>query len=135
MLDISMILLTVVSFCIIKLELTSLVFFYLGSFAAIIIIMNLFSKYEKKMPSFISKIGSRTLDIYVLHYFFVPKEIEWFSIYLMKNQTSYNLSIEICITVIIAILTLLITYTFSYFIRESSIMSFVILGKITSTPK
>ena len=43
-----------------------------GAFA-IVLIVNLFKKYDDKIPCILSQLGKYTLEIYVLHWFFLPK--------------------------------------------------------------
>lgn len=102
----------------------------------IFILFALFSKYQSfwdkssYIPKSITYVGRKTLDIYMLHYFFlptVPVLAEWFSP--MGNSV-----IEMAI--IIPIMTAVITLSLmaSKLINLSKIISFIILGGANPFP-
>jgi fucose 4-O-acetylase-like acetyltransferase len=104
-----------------------LVLAYLG----IIIVYAFFRKYQEtfmsssRIGAFLSYIGRRTLDIYMLHYFFLPRLPE-----LGAWLKSYpNVTIEIVLVLLLSFVVVGISLTTSSIIRVSDTLAYYLFGK------
>lgn len=104
-----------------------LVLAYLG----IIIVYAFFRKYQEtfmsssRIGAFLSYIGRRTLDIYMLHYFFLPKLPElgdWL-------KSCPNLAIELVLVLLLSIVVIGISLITSNIIRVSDTLAYYLFGK------
>ena len=77
--------------------------------------------------SWINYIGRHTLDIYVLHYFFLPKGMPCLS--LLVGENDINISIELLICSAVALVVIAISLAVSYLIGYSSFLQLLLLGK------
>lgn len=79
---------------------------------------------DKTIVRCIRLIGRRTLDIYFLHYFFIP-DIKW-----MTNIFGYNeFIIQIPVLAAIAIILIAFCLITSYLLRKSSIVTNIFFGR------
>ena len=69
-------------------------------------------------------VGKRTLDIYLLHYFFLPK-LAFLKPYFIHNT---NPILEFLLAAILAILVLAISLAFSAIIRHSDFLGHFLFG-------
>lgn len=67
---------------------TNFHFVSLTGIFAIVILLNLFATHSEVLPKWLSVVGKYSLEIYVLHWFFLPKMQDWGK-YLL-DQTSFN---------------------------------------------
>lgn len=67
---------------------TNFHFVSLTGIFAIVILLNLFAIHSEVLPKWLSVVGKYSLEIYVLHWFFLPKMQDWGK-YLL-DQTSFN---------------------------------------------
>lgn len=102
-------------------------------FLGIIILVSVFSLHEDAVSKdylagrFLQYIGIRTLDIYLLHYFFVPRNLQqvgdWFASF---NNPILEFSTELVIAFMVILLCLLV----SIVIRSSDRLAKLLFGKI-----
>lgn len=98
---------------------------------SIIVIFTFFRKYEnlfKKETKFgyvMQYIGKRTLDVYMIHYFFLPMNLHFLGRFLVEN---INPTLEFFLTTLIALLVILVTLIIGNIIRLSPILSHYLLG-------
>lgn len=96
----------------------------------IFIVFNFFRTYqdcftkESKIGQILQYIGRRTLDIYLLHYFFIPT-IPYFGNFI---QNTPNLVIEVTVLSLCSILVVVFCLILSSLIRTSSYLSYYLLG-------
>lgn len=88
-----------------------------------------FCRYESVIQqNFLGKslilIGSRTLDIYLLHYFFMPRDLSALRVFLGDSNPTLELFSSLTITIMVVILCLLV----SNVIRLSPELSRLLLG-------
>ena len=69
-------------------------------------------------------VGTRTLDIYLLHYFFLPK-LAFLKPYFIHNN---NPTLEFLLAAILAIVVLAISLAFSAIIRHSDFLGHFLFG-------
>lgn len=98
-------------------------------YTGIIILVRYFVSIEKFLSSsFLGKmlcnIGKHTLEIYLLHYFFIPK-LPVIGVFLVSYP---NLILELIISLIIATIVIFICIITSWCIRSNSVMGFILVG-------
>ena len=100
---------------------------YLG----IIIVYAFFRKYQEsfvlssKIGALLSYIGRRTLDIYMLHYFFLPRLPElgdWL-------KSCPNVALELVLVLLLSIIVVAISLITSNIIRVSDTLAYCLFGK------
>ena len=106
--------------------------FNLGGISGMMMIFTafrfLYSSY--RLSSFISYllplefVGTRTLDIYLLHYFFLPRFLMTYSPLLH----AYNSSIQFVVIMVIALIVLLLCLLTSYILRLSPFLGHYLFG-------
>lgn len=74
-----------------------------GAFA-IVIIVNLFNLYVEKIPNVLSQLGKFTLEIYVLHWFFLPKmpQLGKYIDQIYYSTHNFNLTLLIIVSLVLA---------------------------------
>lgn len=103
----------------------------LEAFSGILVVFSFFRHYSKTFSSenrvgiVLQYVGRRTLDIYLLHYLFLPRNMELFTDILMKVP---NPIIEFFVTFLLSILTMFFCLIVSNLIRVSSTLSHVLFG-------
>lgn len=103
-------------------------FIIITGFFAIIILVNLFSKYEDKISNKLERIGKYSLEIYVLHWFFLPK-INDIGNWLCGNESfNDNISLTLLICCIVAIPVIVLCLCLSSIINHSKWMSYLCFG-------
>ena len=84
-----------------------------------------------KMKKLLGYVGMHTLDIYVLHYFFVPRNMEYLKeIIAPNNLTDSNIMLELIICSCIACCIIFVTLCCSFLINENTILRRLVLGKV-----
>ncbi len=98
-------------------------------------IIIVFSFFMKKESSFSSKtlggrtlqyIGKRTLDIYLLHYFFLPRNLQIIGNYFEGNT---NPTIELFVSIVISLLVIGLCLLVSHVIRLSPTLAYWFFGQ------
>lgn len=97
----------------------------------VIIVFTFFRKYEesfiqnKRLGYALQYIGRRTLDIYLIHYFIVPRNLNDVGSFFGLNC---NPSLEFFVTLVLSLLVILICLVISSLIRLSPALSYYLLG-------
>lgn len=97
----------------------------------IILVMILFKDNEShlssstKLGSCLQHIGKHTLDIYFLHYFFLPYNLEFIGEWLDKNP---NPLLEFCMSLSLALIVIVCCLLVSKTIRISPTLTYLLLG-------
>lgn len=105
--------------------------YFLWGFIGIIIVFRFFEKYqdtfkkEKKIGMLLQYIGKRTLDIYLLHYFFIPRNLSFIGNFFEKYP---NPTIEVFLSLFIAMLIISLCLLTSNIIRMSPFLAHWIFG-------
>ena len=90
-----------------------------------------FRKYERTFSQealigrWLQYVGRRTLDVYLLHFFFLPKNLEWLGNYMMGNGSP---TVELFISFTIAMMVVSLCLLMSNIIRLSPLLAHWILG-------
>ena len=87
----------------------------------------LFSQ-ETRMGRWLQYVGQRTLDVYLLHFFFLPGNLEWLGRYVMGNG---NPTVELFVSLAIAIMVVSLCLLTGNIIRLSPLLAHWGLGSRT----
>lgn len=87
-----------------------------------------FYRYQAQLPlsRIMAFVGKRSLDIYLLHYFFLMR-LETIPPYLLK-YINKNIAIQIFISLLLASLIIVISLTVGQVVRSSNILAMICLG-------
>lgn len=98
---------------------------------AIVILMNLFSRYDTSLPNWLAVVGTYTMEIYIFHWFFLPG-LPWLMPWLQEQPHVYldneNLILGFIITGIIVAGVVAAAMGIGVIIRHNPILSTIILG-------
>lgn len=98
---------------------------------SVVVIFTFFRRYEGSFTSTnkfgycIQYIGRRTLDVYMIHYFFLPRNLD--SLGSLFNEYT-NPSVEFFITTLLSLLVILVSIIVGNIIRLSPVLSHYLLG-------
>lgn len=84
--------------------------------------------HETRMGRWLQYVGRRTLDVYLLHFFFLPGNLEWLGRYVMGNG---NPTVELFVSLAIAIMVIALCLLISNIIRLSPLLAHWGLGSRT----
>lgn len=101
-------------------------------FFAIIILLNLFSHYDAKIPKVLSIIGKYSLEIYVFHYFMLPSLSQYRSFFMQPNTKvldNGNFILLFVVSSIIAPFIIAACLIVTKIIRRGKITSFICFGE------
>ena len=109
--------------------------YFIFAIGGILGITMIFAAFRSLYASFrlspLEYVGKRTLDIYLLHYFFLPRFLMAYS----PQIHAYNSSIQFVAIMVIALIVLLISLLTSYIIRLSPFLGHYLFGAKSDTNK
>lgn len=77
----------------------------------------------------LSYIGKHTLEIYVLHYFFLPLNINWLVEVIAPNGVvDSNITLELLICSVLALVVIFVTLVFAWILRQNILTTRLLLG-------
>ena len=102
---------------------------YTGLFA-IIILIQLFKKYDRQVPLILQIIGTYSLEIYLFHYLFIPelKDVVFFQHIIGCNIIDENILLYFIIALLISVPVILFSILISFVIKQSKLLNFLFLG-------
>ena len=110
---------------------TNTVVFLLYGALGIMVVLTFFRKHENLFmkDTFVGKnlqfIGRRTLDVYLLHYFFLPRNISFIGDFFVEHS---NPTLEFFVSVFLACLVIIICLTVSEVLRMSPFLEHRLFG-------
>lgn len=110
-------------------------FLIISGFLGLMIVFSFFRKYQSSFTSgtLIGKslqyIGRRTLDIYLLHYFFLPRNLDAIGRFFSNNP---NQTLELVVSFVLALIVIGICLVTSQVIRISPILAHWLFGVKTT---
>lgn len=110
-------------------------FLITSGFLGLMIVFSFFRKYQSAFTSdtvigkSLQYIGRRTLDIYLLHYFFLPRNLEVIGRFFSNNP---NQTLELVLSLILALIVIGICLVTSQIIRISPILAHWLFGAKTT---
>ena len=104
--------------------------YMISGFASTILIFTLFRKFEQvfsrnRFGRTLQFIGRRTLDIYLIHYFFLPYYLQDFGAWLIQYG---NIPLEVIVILILSFCVICISLITSYIIRLSPFLAHYLFG-------
>lgn len=93
---------------------------------AIVIFIHLFKTYQSKLPNWLSFVGKYTMEIYVLHWFFLP-QLGGYSSFFEQNFNQ-NLIIVLMICFFVSVFIIALTLLMAFIIRQSNLLSYLCFG-------
>ena len=99
--------------------------FAVGGVFGLTIVFTLFRRYYPDRPSALTFVGQRTLDIYLLHYFFLPRFLTCYGPQL-RAYDSKLLELGVGLAVALAVVGLCLAV--SYVIRLSPLLGHILFG-------
>lgn len=107
---------------------TNFHFISLTGIFAIIILLNLFANHANKLPMLLAYVGKYSLEIYVIHWFFLPKMQDWGDYILSHNSYNENIVLTTAICIIICAIIISFCMFIAFIIKQSSILNYLCLG-------
>lgn len=106
--------------------------FIATGFFAIIILMQLFSRYDAHIPAVLAKVGSYSMEIYVLHYFFLPS-MPSLAAWLLRDTPGVsvynaNFVLMLIISFTLASVIVFLCIMLAVVIHHSKMLSLLLLG-------
>lgn len=104
---------------------------------ALLIIWKLFNSYPQlssasRIGRFFTLVGRRSLDVYFIHYFFLPKDLTSWGIYFQSIDDVY---ISYLCAIALSIPLIFVSLGIGYILRLSPITSQLLLGVFDNSPK
>lgn len=104
---------------------------------ALLIIWKLFDSYPQLSSAshigrFLTLVGRRSLDVYFIHYFFLPKDLTSWGIYF---QSIDGVFISYLCAIVLSIPLIFVSLGIGYILRLSPITSQLLIGVFDNTPK
>lgn len=106
--------------------------FYVLGFLGVVIVFTVFRIHEewftanKNISRWMQYIGRHTLDIYLLHYFFLPRNLEMIGVYFKDNS---NATIELFFSISIALMVIGVCLLVSKVLCISPLLAKLLFGK------
>lgn len=99
--------------------------FAVGGVFGLTIVFTLFRRYYPDRPSALTFVGQRTLDIYLLHYFFLPRFLTSYGPQLRSYDSRL---LELGVGLAVALAVVCICLAVSYVIRLSPMLGHILFG-------
>lgn len=106
-------------------------YYMTSAVVGIIVVISLFRKYEEyvtkqtRIGQMLQYIGTRTLDVYLLHYFFLPRGLYVLGDFFNVNRMP---AIEFFISLLFSIMVIIVTLVVSQIVRLSPFWGHYLLG-------
>lgn len=95
---------------------------------AITILMCMFARYSDRLPSWLDTIGKRSLEIYVLHWFFLPKFPELGTWITGTGSFNENFVITVLLCTVVCLPIIAACMVIATVIEQSDILNFLCFG-------
>lgn len=105
--------------------------FALSGLCGVVIVFTFFRKFslwftkERVLGRSLQYVGTRTLDVYLLHFFFLPESLLFYNRQLLAYD---NKGLEVAVVLIEALVVLAVCLMVSYVIRLSPFLSYYLFG-------
>lgn len=107
---------------------TNFHFVNLTGIFAIVILLNLFETYSEMLPKWLSVVGKYSLEIYVLHWFFLPKMQDWGKYLLSQASFNENIILTAMICSIVSAFIIAFCMIAVKIVKQSSILDYLCFG-------
>lgn len=107
------------------------IYLIVTGFLGLMLVFSFFRKYqslftqETKTGKILQFVGRRTLDVYLLHYFFLPHNLDAIGHYFTNNP---NQTLELVVSIFLAIIVVAVCLVISQIIRISPVLAHWLFG-------
>lgn len=107
---------------------TNFHFVNLTGIFAIVILLNLFATHSEVLPKWLSMVGKYSLEIYVLHWFFLPRMQDWGKYLLGQASFNENLILTAMVCSIVSVFMIAFCMIVAKIVKQSSILDYLCFG-------
>lgn len=107
---------------------TNIHFVNLTGIFAIVILLNLFATHSEVLPKWLSVVGKYSLEIYVLHWFFLPRMHDWGKYLLGQTSFNENLILTAMVCSIVSVFMIAFCMIVAKIVKQSSILDYLCFG-------
>ena len=95
-------------------------------FLIIIMLLRLFQSNSSKLPRIMSYMGRHTMEIYLLHFFFLPNDFKYIASVISPNMGGQNLSVELMVAILVASVCIVLALLLGKILNESKYTSWIL---------
>ncbi len=95
---------------------------------AIIVLLTLFAQYEERLPKWLSAVGRYSLEIYVLHWFFLPKMPSWGAFILGQDSFNGNFILTAMVCCAVSLFIIAACMVVAKIIKQSDLLDYLCFG-------
>lgn len=107
---------------------TNFHFVNLTGIFAIVILLNLFATHSEVLPKWLSVVGKYSLEIYVLHWFFLPRMQDWGKYLLGQTSFNENFILIAMVCSLVSIFIVAFCLIVAKVIKQSTILDYLCFG-------
>ena len=107
---------------------TNFHFISLPGIFAIVILLNLFAIHADKLPEWLSFIGKYSLEIYVLHWFFLPRMQGWGKYLLGQGSFNGNMILTLAVCSVVSVFVIGFCLIVAKIIKQSAVLDCLCFG-------
>lgn len=107
---------------------TNFHFINLTGLFAIVVLLNLFSTHSEVLPKWLSVVGKYSLEIYVLHWFFLPRMQDWGKYLLGQASFNENLILTAIVCSIVSVFIIAFCMIVAKILKQSLILDYLCFG-------
>lgn len=107
---------------------TNFHFVSLTGIFAIVILLNLFATHSEVLPKWLSVVGKYSLEIYVLHWFFLPKMQDWGKYILVQASFNKNIILTAMVCLLVSVFIIAVCMIVAKVVKQSTILDYLCFG-------
>lgn len=107
---------------------TNFHFVNLTGIFAIVILLNLFATHSEVLSKWLSVVGKYSLEIYVLHWFFLPRMQDWGKYLLGQASFNENLILTAMVCSIVSVFIIAFCMIIAKIVKQSLILDYLCFG-------
>lgn len=107
---------------------TNFHFVSLTGIFAIVILLNLFATHSEVLPKWLSVVGKYSLEIYVLHWFFLPKMQDWGKYILGQASFNKNIILTAMVCLLVSVFIIAVCMIVAKVVKQSTILDYLCFG-------
>ena len=107
---------------------TNIHFVNMTGIFAIVILLNLFVTHSEVLPKWLSMAGKYSLEIYVLHWFFLPRMQDWGKYLLGQASFNANLILTAIVCSIVSVFMIAFCMIVAKVVKQSSMLDYLCFG-------
>lgn len=95
---------------------------------AIAVLCHLFAKNADKLPAWLSYVGRNSLEIYVLHWFFLPKMLDWGKYLFLPDSFNANFVLIVGVCIVVSSIVISLCLIVAVLLRQSNLLNYLCFG-------